>query len=316
MNEILDGQVTIFTSEIGRQAACNAFAVNARSYRHRRQVQTDGAPLRARDARPKRARKPHPAELSAAEREAVLAELCSERFYDLPPAQVYNTLLDEGVYLCSTKHMYRLLADHGLSQDRRKGGHSRQGQHAVPVLEADAPNICWTWDITSLKGPVRGVKYFLYTIIDIFSRYVVGWTVSTRETAATARKLIADTCLVQGITPDQLTLHADRGSPMIAGSMTELLAELIESLNYQLRKIIKNRGHFPSDQSAVKLLWLAICNIEDKRARESEKARNRPKGAPRKSAAGKLIQGAATTNWKQALAQLALTYPERISPHL
>jgi transposase-like protein len=92
----------------------------------------------------------------------------------------------------------------------------------------------------------------------------------------------------------------------------------IESLNYQLRKIIKNRGHFPNDTATVKLLWLAICNIEDKRAREREKERrNRPEGQPRQHhAAGKLIQGAATTNWKQALAQLSLAYPERINPHL
>ena len=91
----------------------------------------------------------------------------------------------------------------------------------------------------------------------------------------------------------------------------------IESLNYQLRKIIKNRGHFPYDQAAVKLLWLAICNIEDKRALEREKARRkRSAGAPRSHPAGKLIQGATTTNWKQALAQLSLAYPERINPHL
>lgn len=94
--------------------------------------------------------------------------------------------------------------------------------------------------------------------------------------------------------------------------------DAIESLNYQLRKIIKNRGHFPNDTAAVKLLWLAICNIEDKRARDREKGRrDRPTGQPRQHhAAGKLIQGAATTNWKQALAQLSLAYPERINPHL
>ncbi len=91
----------------------------------------------------------------------------------------------------------------------------------------------------------------------------------------------------------------------------------IESLNYQLRKIIKNRGHFPNDQAAVKLLWLAICNIEDKRTREREKERrNRQSGDPKRSVAGKLIQGAVTTNWKQALAQRSLAYPERITPHL
>ncbi len=91
----------------------------------------------------------------------------------------------------------------------------------------------------------------------------------------------------------------------------------IESLNYQIRKIIKNRGHFPNDQAAVKLLWLAICNIEDKRAREREKERKtRPEGTPKRSVAGRLIQGNTTTNWKRALAQLSLAYPERINPHL
>jgi putative transposase len=133
-----------------------------------------------------------------------------------------------------------LLEDHGLLRERRRGGHARRGEYPVPQLEAKAPNQCWTrssplgegssdpnlWDITRLPGPARGVFYYLYTIMDIFSREVVGWTVAARESEAIAREVIGRTCKQQGITPEQLTLHADRGTPMTARSMTELLDEL------------------------------------------------------------------------------------------
>ncbi|CAN5829028.1 IS3 family transposase [soil metagenome] len=139
---------------------------------------------------------------------------------------MYTTLLDEGTYLCSIRQMYRLLAEHGLVRERRRGGHQRRGEYPIPRLEASGPNQCWTWDITKLPGPARGVFYHLYTILDIFSREVVGWTLARRESEVTARDLIRKTCQKEGIDPDQLTLHADRGAPMTALSMTELLHDL------------------------------------------------------------------------------------------
>jgi len=168
----------------------------------------------------------HPAALSSDERHEVLDLLCSDRFVDLSPHQVFMTLLDEGTYVCSVRSMYRLLRDHGLSGDRRRGGHRHPGHHPMPIVMASRPNEAWSWDITKLRGPAKGVVYFLYTILDIFSRKVVGWTLTERESARTAEQLIRRTLEREGIPRDQLTLHADRGGPMIAGDLAELLMGL------------------------------------------------------------------------------------------
>ncbi|MDQ3397945.1 MAG: IS3 family transposase [Deinococcota bacterium] len=224
MTEALDAQVAAFAGRVGVTRACTAFGVKPRSYRYRRQLREGRLPPRKRPTVKQRA--PHPSALSAAEKERILEELCSERFCDLSPAQVYTTLLDEGTYLCSVRQMYRLLEDHGLLRERRRGGHARRGEYPVPRLKAEGPNQCWTWDITRLPGPTRGVYYYLYTILDIFSREVVGWTLAARESEGVARELISRTCEKEGIDPDQLTLHADRGAPMMALSMAELLHDL------------------------------------------------------------------------------------------
>ena len=165
-----------------------------------------------------------PLALSAAERENVLAELNSERFADMAPAAVYATLLDEGRYLASIRTMYRLLAESGQSLERRA-----QRIHPVyekPELLATRPNAVWSWDITKLKGPVRWSVYHLYVILDIFSRYVVGWMVAPRETAELAEQLIADTIAKQRIAPGSLTLHADRGTSMRSKPVAALLVDL------------------------------------------------------------------------------------------
>jgi len=171
-------------------------------------------------------RRPHPASLSTDERHDILEVLCSDRFADLSPRQVFMTLLDEGTYLCSVRSMYRLLEDHGLTRERRRGAHQHPGVYPVPVIEANRPNVAWTWDITKLRGPSKGVLYYLYTILDIFSRKVVGWTIALRESALIAEDVIRDAIIREGIDRDQLTLHADRGGPMIAGGVAELLVGL------------------------------------------------------------------------------------------
>lgn len=176
MTRELDSHVATFASRIGVERACVAFGVTPRSFRHRRQAREGRVLSRSRVSKGRRQR--HPAALSAEEKWRILEELCSDRFCDLAPAQVFNTLLDEGTYLCSVRQMYRLLEDHGLLHERRRGGHQRRGLHAVPMLEASRPNECWTWDITKLRGPTKGVFYFLYTIIDIYSRQITGWTVA------------------------------------------------------------------------------------------------------------------------------------------
>ncbi len=224
MTAMLDSHVEAFAAKVGAARACAAFGVSERSHRHRRQRDQGRLPL-SPPAAPG-PRRPHPASLLEVEKDLIIETLCSERFADLAPAQVYSTLLDEGTYLCSERQMYRVMGERGLVRERRRGGHQRAGSFGVPRLEANAPNKVWTWDITALRGPTKGVKYFLYTIIDIFSRKVVGWTVHDTESEKHARRLIREACKRHGVDRDQLVIHADRGSPMIAGTVAELLNEL------------------------------------------------------------------------------------------
>lgn len=168
---------------------------------------------------------PAPAnKLTEAERQRILELLRSEEYCDLAPAQVWARLLDDGVYLCSISTMYRLLAVAGENRERR-----RQRTHPArkrPELVARHPNQVWSWDITKLQGPTRGVYYELFVIIDIFSRYVVAWTVSPAETGELAKEFINQALTSQGIARDQLTLHADRGTSMTSKPVAQLLVDL------------------------------------------------------------------------------------------
>ena len=199
---------------LGVAPACQALAVPRATY-YRRQhpkASSPGTPRRV------------PRALPPAERQQVLALLHDERFADLPPAEVYATLLDEGKYVCSIRTMYRILQKHGEVQERRR--QLRHPRYAAPELLATGPNQLWSWDITKLKGPVKWTYFYLYVILDVFSRYVVGWMAACRESATLAQRLIAQTCEWQGIAQDQLTIHADRGPAMLAKSVALLLADL------------------------------------------------------------------------------------------
>ncbi len=221
---MLETHIERFAPVVGVARACAAFGVNPRTRRHRRQaVEGRARPRPRRDPQPRRA---HPAAISETDKDQIVATLCSDRFADMAPAQVYATLLDEGSYLCCERQMYRILAERGLVRERRRGGHQRAGAYGVPRLEATRPNRVWTWDITKLPGAAKGVRYFLYTIIDIYSRKIVGWTIAERESEKIARRLIRETCRRYGIDRNTLTIHSDRGSPMIAGTVGELLNEL------------------------------------------------------------------------------------------
>ena len=169
--------------------------------------------------------RPAPANsLSEAERQQVLTVLRSEEFCDLAPAQVWARLLDDGVWLCSISTMYRLLAVAGENRERR-----RQRTHPAkkkPELIATAPNQVWSWDITKLRGPERGVYYELFVIIDIYSRYVIAWTVAAAETGELAKEFIDAAITAQGVGRDQLTLHADRGTSMTSKPVAQLLVDL------------------------------------------------------------------------------------------
>ncbi|WP_279433695.1 IS3 family transposase [Actinomadura sp. KC345] len=182
---------------------------------------------RHRNPRPPRLgpRRPfhHPAELSADERERVLAVLDSPRFADKSPAQVWAVLLDEGVYLCSQATMYRLLRERGQTGERR--AQAVRPATVKPELQADGPDQVWSWDITKLKGPVRGVHYLLYVIIDIFSRKVVHWEIWPTENGVLAKEFIQHAIIANdGAAPR--SIHADRGTAMTSNTVTGLLALL------------------------------------------------------------------------------------------
>jgi putative transposase len=181
---------------------------------------------RRRRPRPPAALRPMPARaLSVDERARVLAVLHEEPHIDLAPAAVYAKLLDErGEYLCSVRTMYRVLA--AAAEVRERRDQLVHPAYAKPELLATAPNQVWSWDITKLLGPAKWTYYYLYVVLDIFSRYVVGWMVAERESAAHARRLVAESCAKQGIEPGTLTLHQDRGGPMRAKTFAQALADL------------------------------------------------------------------------------------------
>lgn len=198
---------------VGVVAACAALAVPRASY------------YRAQRPRPEPKPRPTPPRaLTGEQREDVLAILDSDRFADKAPRQVYAELLDDGEYRCSVSTMYRILAADDQVRERR---HQRRlPAYVKPELVARAPNQVWSWDITKVPGPVRGTYYSLYVAIDIFSRYVVGWTLARTENAALARAFLAEAFERQDIQPGQLVCHADRGTPMVAKSTSLLYADL------------------------------------------------------------------------------------------
>jgi putative transposase len=201
----------------GTVAACRALGVSRGSlYRERRAATTTAAASSARSAPPRA--------LSQAEQAQVRELLNSERFQDSAPRQVYAALLDEKQYLCSWRTMYRILEQYREVRERRN--QLRHPAYTKPELLATAPNQLWSWDITKLLGPAKWTYYYLYVILDVFSRYVVGWMIAASESAALAEQLIAETCAKQGIPPGQLTIHADRGSAMISKSVALLMADL------------------------------------------------------------------------------------------
>lgn len=200
--------------EIGLAPACRALGLSrATAYRHRSPKPPSS-----------RSRRTPPRALSEEERAQVLGQLHSERFVDASPAAVYATLLDEGTYLASERTMYRLLAANQEIRERR--AQLRHPVYARPELLATGPNELWSWDITKLKGPAKWTWFYLYVLLDVFSRYVPGWMIATAESATLAERLIADSVEKQGITAGRLTIHADRGSSMRSKPVALLLADL------------------------------------------------------------------------------------------
>ena len=200
--------------QVGVKPACDALGVcGATFYRRLRPMtghqQPSPTPARA---------------LSEKEQDEVFDILCSQRFVDRSPAEVVATLVDEGVYLCSERTMYRVLASRAAVQERRP--QRTHPEYKKPELMATGPNQVWSWDITRLLGPKKWSYFYLYVILDIFSRYAVGWMVADRENSALAGRLIQQSCLKYGVQPRVLTLHSDRGAPMTSQCTAQLLADL------------------------------------------------------------------------------------------
>jgi len=218
IEQAIDEAIAELAPVIGVRAACKATGRSqATHYRQHRQ-----SPLPP--VKPRPPRRGQPRALSADERDTVRTLLNSPDFCDKAPATVYHELLDEGVYVASISTMYRVLREHDEVRERR-----RQATHPArvkPELVADAPNRCWSWDITKLLGPAKWTYYYLYAILDIYSRYAVGWMIADRESAALAEKLLADTIIKHNIDRDTLTVHADNGSSMASKPVAFLLADL------------------------------------------------------------------------------------------
>jgi putative transposase len=202
--------------QLGTAAACRNLGVSrATLYRRRRPK----SPRQGATPRPK-----PPRSLSDQQRRQVLDVLHSEPFADQAPPEVYAALLDQGLYLCSIRTMYRILDDQQEVRERRN--QLRHPNYPKPQLVATAPNQVWSWDITKLLGPVKWTYFYLYVILDIFSRYVVGWMLAHRESEHLAERLIRETVLKEGIARDQLTIHSDRGPSMRSQTVAQLLATL------------------------------------------------------------------------------------------
>ena len=202
--------------DVGKKTACEAFDVSRASFYRYHSNQND-----KKDSLPKRP----PLALDQYEKDNILDILHSEKYQDKAPYQVYAGLLDQGIYHCSIRTMYRILSEeHGGVKERRRQVQRRD--YVKPELLATGPNQVWSWDITKLKSTTKWTYFYLYVIIDIFSRYVVGWMVAHREKTALAKRLIEESCQKQGICKKQLTLHADRGASMKSKGVSQLLVDL------------------------------------------------------------------------------------------
>jgi putative transposase len=221
---------------VGVAVACRALGVPRAGFYRRRQPPNQAEPTTRRSS---------PRALTETEREGVLNLLNSPRFVDQAPVQVYAALLDQGIYHCSTRTMYRILdAAHEVRERRDQ---LRHPHYHKPELIATGPNQVWSWDITMLPGPGKGSRFHLYVILDIFSRYVVGWLLAQRECAHLASRLIRETCLSQGVQPEQLIIHSDRGPSMKSQTVAQLLAAL-GIVKSQSRPHVSNDNPFSESQ--------------------------------------------------------------------
>ena len=232
----MDAAETLAT-DVGTATACRAMGVSrATVYRRRSRQSTSG------EARCKRRQ---PRALNSEQRQSVLDVLHSDRFVDKAPAAVYAALLDEGTYHCSIRTMYRIL--HDCREVRERRNQLRHPNYKKPELLATGPNQVWSWDITKLLGPAKWTYYYLYVILDIYSRYVVGWMLASRENADLAKRLIRDSIEKQNVDTKKLTLHSDRGPSMKSHTVAQLLATLGATKSHS-RPHVSNDNPFSESQ--------------------------------------------------------------------
>ena len=223
--------------DVGVHQACQALGVSRASF-YRRCRPNEAAT-------PERRTTPSPRALNAEQRRQVRDALNSERFMDKAPREVYATLLDEGEYICSVRTMYRILKEEKAVQERRN--QLRHPTYKKPELLATGPNQVWSWDITKLLGPQKWTYYYLYVILDIYSRYAVGWMLAHRESSDLASRLIRQTVENQGVRQDQLTIHSDRGPSMASHNVAQLLAALGVTKSHS-RPHVSNDNPFSESQ--------------------------------------------------------------------
>ena len=224
------------SKEVGVRKACDALGVSRASYY--RFQEPKGTTAKQPQRRSSRA-------LSDVEREEVKKVLYSERFVDKAPYEVFATLLDEGRYVCSIRSMYRILAEDQALHERRD--QLRHPSYRKPELLATAPNQVWSWDITKLLGPQKWTYYYLYVILDIYSRYTVGWMLAHRESSDLASRLIEESLAKQQVPKSQLTLHSDRGPSMASHGVAQLLATLGVTKSHS-RPHVSNDNPFSESQ--------------------------------------------------------------------
>lgn len=229
--------VNNISEKIGTQTACNVFGLPRSTYYYHPKPEVQDDYLSER--------KLPDFAYSSQEKQNIMNVMNSDIYMDQTPYEIYASRLDEGEYLCSVRTMYRFLAENNQVRERRNV--KRSNNYKKPELLATQPNQVWSWDITKLKGPQKWTYFYLYVIMDIFSRYVVGWMVAFRELASLATKLIEETCERQNIEPGQLTMHADRGSSMKSKSVAFLLSDLGVTKSHS-RPYVSNDNPFSESQ--------------------------------------------------------------------
>jgi putative transposase len=229
--------------EVSVRAACRALGLSRATVHRARRAKPD-APTSPRTM------PPAPRRLSDAQRAAVIDALHSERFVDQPPREIVATLLSEGKYLCSVRTMYRILASLDESRERRvQRGHAR---YEAPFVRAGTPNEVWVWDITALPGPKRGMFFYLYAVMDLYSRYIVAWQVAHTQDGALAERLFVDACTTYDVAPASLCVHSDRGAPMTSYRLTSMLAQLGVAMSYSRPRVSDDNPHIESQFKTLK----------------------------------------------------------------